>query len=178
MLQFSELDATWRKSLFDENPVAMALVAGDHRFLRCNDAYCRLVGFGRSELLHRTWQSITHPDDVEGDSSGAESLKADPSLDEYTIHKRYLAKSGDAVWANLYVRAVRDEDDKFLCYFIIAIPIQKSGGGNDSPESKKPQGVLEWVKRNPKDAALLGGAAIAIFGRDSVIEVVKALLLK
>lgn len=176
MLQFSELDTTWRKCLFDENPVAMALVAGDHRFLRCNDAYCRLVGFGRGELLHRTWQSITHPDDVEGDSSGAESLKNDSSLDEYTIHKRYLAKGGDVIWADLYVRAVRDDEDKFFCYFIVAVPIQKSGGSNLEPA--KPQGIFEWIKRNPKDAALLGGAAVAIFGRDSVIEIVRALLIK
>lgn len=178
MLQFAELDSTWRKCLFDENPVAMALVAGNHRFLRCNDAYCALTGYSRSELLQRSWQQITHPDDVEGDQAGADELQAHPEADLYTVAKRYLTKQGGTLWINLCVRAVRDEDDKFICYFIIAVPIPRTGGGNDSPESKKPQGVLEWVKRNPKDAALLGGAAIAIFGRDSVIEVVKALLLK
>jgi len=175
MRQFTELDDNWKRLLFDESPIAMALVDSNHRFLRCNDAYCRLVGFGRSELINRTTQSITHPDDSEGDTAGAESLRLDPHADLYTITKRYLSKNGEIVWANLHVRAVRD-GNKFHCFYVIAIPITHAN--HEIAVVQQPQGLIDWLKSHPRDAVFLGGAAVAIFGRDAVIELVKVLLTR
>jgi|GEM_PF-2017804 len=177
MQSFDGLDDNWRRSLFDEAPAPMALVAGDHRFLRCNDAYCRLVGYGRSELLNRTWKSITHPDDVDGDTHGAESLKSDAKSDVYTITKRYIHKEGEVVWTNLFVRAVRIEG-QFQCFYVVANPIQHTRRGPSEAVASKPKGIVEWVKANPRDSLLVSTAAIAVFGRDTVVEFVKSLLLK
>ena len=51
------------RAAFEDAAVGMALVAVDGRWLRVNDALCRIVGYSRSELLTRTRQDITHPDD-------------------------------------------------------------------------------------------------------------------
>lgn len=177
MQHFDELHDTWRRLLFDENPLPMALVAADHRFSRCNDSFVRLVGYSRGELLRRTWQSITHPDDIEGDQSGADSLKSDERSDLYTVTKRYLGKSNEVVWVNLYVRAVWDEG-KFSCYYVVASPVNQQDHRAAPAVASKPQGIVEWLKANPRDSLLLGGAAVAIFGRDSVIEFIRALLMK
>ena len=55
-------DARFRLA-FDRAPVAMALEGPDGRFLRVNDAFCRLTGYTESELLARTAEDICHPDD-------------------------------------------------------------------------------------------------------------------
>lgn len=175
MQTFDELDSAWRKCLFDESPIAMAVVALDHRFVRSNHSFCELVGYSHSEIYIRTWQSITHPDDVAGDQSGAETLKHDPSADIYTTTKRYLHKRGHSVWVNLHVRGVWDEG-KFHSYFVVAVPSPDQTEKQVAVHPK--QSIVEWIKSHPSDAVLMGGAASLILGRDTLLEIVKALLLK
>lgn len=175
MQRFEDLDSTWTRCLFDEAPVAMALVAASSRFTRCNDAFCRLVGYARSELIARTWQSITHPDDVAGDEDGAEQLRHDPKHEVYTVAKRYLSKHGEIVWINLHVRAVWDEGT-FVCYYIIALPIAQHG--SHTPVAAKPKTLLEWVKSDPKSAVVVAGAASMFLGRDTLIALIHYLIGK
>jgi len=175
MQTFDELDSTWRRCLFDESPIGMVLVAPNHRFVRSNGAFNSIVGYSHSELYIRTWQSITHPDDVSGDQSGAEELKRDQKSDIYTVTKRYIHKRGHSVWVNLHVRAVWSNDE-FHSYFVIAIPCQEQAEHRITITPK--QSVFDWIKANPRDAMLMGGAASLIIGRDTLLEIVKALLSK
>ena len=175
MQSFDKLDSNWRQIIFDEIPIALALVSPNHRFARSNDAFCELVGYSRSELAQRTWQSITHPDDVAGDQSGADRLKVDASSDTYTVTKRYLHKCGHSIWVNLYVRAVWN-NGQFLCYYIIAIPSQEQP--SSAPSSPSKPSLIEWCKANPRDTFLMISAASLLLGRDSVLEIIKAYLLK
>jgi len=175
MQQFHELDETWVRCLFNESPIPMALVAADDRFTRLNSAFCALVGYGRAELLARTGHSITHPDDVAGDEAGASELKLDRNNDVYTITKRYISKAGVVVWVDLHVRAVWD-GETFVCHYVIAAPCHRGGAPAAPAVASKPVSYLEWIKSNPKDAAILGAAAIAIFGRDTFVSLIKAWL--
>ena len=173
MQRFDELDSDWLRALFDEAPTAMALVAPNHHFTRCNTAFCALVGYARFELVARTWQSITHPDDVGGDTAGAEQLKLDKSRDVYTVAKRYLSKSGGIVWVNLHVRSVWD-GDVFVCYYVVALPVAEYGAM--PAVVAKPKGLLEWAKANPKDAAIIATAASLFLGRDSFQALIQFLI--
>jgi len=51
---------------FEDAATGMALVAPDGRFLRVNRALCELVGYAEGELLAKSFQDITHPDDLQG----------------------------------------------------------------------------------------------------------------
>jgi len=159
----------WVAALFDECPVPMAVVAADHRFSRCNDAYCALTGFARGELLARKWQSITHPDDVDGDQDGADRVRGDDARNHYSVVKRYLTKNGGVAWVNLHVRAIFEEG-RFSCYFVIAVPLASHDATAIIP---KPTGFVEWSKRNPRDAIILALAAGLFVGRDELIELLK-----
>ncbi len=82
-------------------------------FLRMNDKFCRLVGYGRDELLDMTFLQVTHPDDRESSSEGiARLLRGE--IREYVAEKRYLRKDGGVAWSQLAVALVRDKDGKPL----------------------------------------------------------------
>jgi PAS domain S-box-containing protein/diguanylate cyclase (GGDEF)-like protein len=94
---------------FDQAPIGMALVSPDGRFLRVNDAVCDIVGRSADELLHTTFQEITHPDDLDIDLDFVDQV-LEGSLESYAIEKRYFHGSGEVVWALLHVSLVRDAD--------------------------------------------------------------------
>lgn len=176
MRQLDELPESLRKAIFDEHPSPMALVLPTHRFHRCNDAYCHMLGYSRSELLAKTWQSITHPDDVDGDLSGAEALKHNPGFSRYTIDKKYISKFEDIIRVKLNVQAVW-LNEEFQGYLVVAYPFERKSAPT-APLVVKPKGLMEWIKDNPRDAILVSCAAGIVLGRDVVLEIAKSLLLK
>jgi len=92
---------------FDTAPQGMALVGLDGRWLEVNDALCRMLGYGRSELLGLDFQRITHPDDLAADLQFIEQLLAG-QIDSYQMEKRYLDSQGRLLWSLLSVSLVRD----------------------------------------------------------------------
>jgi len=178
MHPLDSLTNEWADALFEAAPLPMAIVAPDHRFVRCNASYLELTGYSRGELVGRTWQSITHPDDLQGDQSGADAAQQDPKHPHYSIEKRYLTKRGEVVWVHLYVRGIW-EAGKFQCYFVTAAR-QTLTRTNETQEIKtaKADGFTEWAQKNPKDAGLIVLALATFLGRDAVIDLAKSVFQK
>ena len=59
---------------FEQAAVGMAHVAPDGRFLRINQLLCDIVGHVQAELLARTLQDMTHPDDLDADLESARQV--------------------------------------------------------------------------------------------------------
>lgn len=89
--------------------MGMALVALDGRWLDANEAFSSLVGYTRLELRELTFQDITHPDDLAADVHLANQM-AKGLIPSYQMDKRYLHRSGHAVWVSLTASMVRDRD--------------------------------------------------------------------
>ncbi len=106
-------------SVFKYAAIGMALVAPDGRWLKVNPALCASIGYSEEELLHRTFQDITHPDDLEVDLENVRQLLAG-KISSYHMEKRYCHRDGHVVWALLSVSLVRDEREEPL-YFISQI---------------------------------------------------------
>jgi PAS domain S-box-containing protein len=87
--------------------IGMAIVAPDGRWIEVNPALCRLVGYSREELLARTFQEITHPDDLKTDLKFVAQM-LNGEIETYQMEKRYLHKGGHIVWVLLSVSLVRD----------------------------------------------------------------------
>jgi PAS domain S-box-containing protein len=104
---------------FDAAPIGKALVAPDGRFLRVNRSLCDLVGYSEAELLARTFQDITHPDDLDADLAFVRRMLAD-EIQTYQMEKRYFHKDGRVVWILLSVSLVRAADGAPL-FFISQI---------------------------------------------------------
>jgi len=101
---------------FDDAPIGMALVGPDGRFLRVNRTLAQITGYEEAELLERTFQQITHPDDLEADVEQMELvLRGEASA--YRMEKRYLRGDGSIVWVMLSVSLIRGPDGAPL-YFV------------------------------------------------------------
>src|SRR5918998_1428851 len=53
------------RATFEQAAVGVAHVSPHGSWLRVNQKLCEILGYAREELLERTYQDITHPDDLE-----------------------------------------------------------------------------------------------------------------
>jgi diguanylate cyclase (GGDEF)-like protein/PAS domain S-box-containing protein len=104
------------KVAFESGVSGMALVSPDGRYLRVNRALREMTGYSEQELLQRTFQSITHPDDVIVDIDRLRALLRG-EIDVYETEKRYLHRNGRDVWVQVGVKTIRDEQGR-VAYFI------------------------------------------------------------
>jgi len=104
------------EGFFENASVGMVMAGLDGRFMQVNDAICTMLGYSEQELLTRTFQSITHPDDLEPDLASVSRLLAG-EIDSFQMEKRYLGKRGNTVWISLNASVVRDPAENPV-YFI------------------------------------------------------------
>lgn len=112
--QVTESEQRFRGA-FEAAAIGMALVTLSGRFSKVNDALCQIVGYPREELLQKTFQDITHPDDLDIDLSLVRKLAAG-EIPHYQLDKRYFHRSGRVVWIRLSASAVRDEQGRPVQY--------------------------------------------------------------
>lgn len=108
------LDAT-----FEQAAVGVALLSPDGHWLRTNRKLCDIVGYTQQELLSRTFQDITHPDDLDADLDNVRRMLAG-EIDSYSMEKRYFHKNGSLVWINLTV-GLAWKSDNTPDYFISVV---------------------------------------------------------
>jgi len=95
------------RATFEQAAVGIAHVAPDGGWIRVNDRLCEIVGYPREELLEKTFQEITHPDDLDADLVQAGQLLVG-DIETYSMEKRFNRKDGSVVWTNLTGSLVRD----------------------------------------------------------------------
>jgi len=96
------------QNAFEHAAIGIALVAPDGSWLRVNRSVCEITGYSEAELLQRTFQDITHPDDLERDLANANKLLAG-EIETYQTEKRYFHKNGSVVWVLLSVSLFRED---------------------------------------------------------------------
>jgi PAS domain S-box-containing protein len=99
----------------DEAPIGMALVGLDGRFILVNRALCEIVGYSPAELTKLTFQSVTHPDDLDADLALVGRLTRG-EIPRYQLAKRYFRKNGTIVDIMLSASILRDRDGAPLLY--------------------------------------------------------------
>jgi PAS domain S-box-containing protein len=92
---------------FAQAPIGMALIGLDGRWIKVNRAVCEITGWTEAELLHRTFQDITHPDDLDADLAQVQRLLTG-EISDYQMEKRYITRSRGEIWVLLSVTLVRD----------------------------------------------------------------------
>lgn len=116
--KLKESEARFRRA-FEDSAIGEALVAPDGKFLQVNSSLCEIVGYRETELLQKTFQEITHPDDLDLDLNYLRQMLSG-EIRTYQMEKRYFHKLGSLVWVLLSVSLVRNLDGEVL-YFISQI---------------------------------------------------------
>ena len=107
------------QSAFEFAAIGMALVSPEGKWLRVNRSVCQITGYSEKELLQRTFQDITHPDDLELDLENVRKMLAG-EIETYQMEKRYYRRDGEIVWVLLSVSLVRTKSGEPL-FFISQI---------------------------------------------------------
>jgi diguanylate cyclase (GGDEF)-like protein/PAS domain S-box-containing protein len=113
-----ESEQRFRRS-FDNATIGMALVGTDGCWLQVNRSLCDMLGYSEEELLGKTFQDITHPDDLDVDLDNLGRMLAGETR-TYQTEKRYFHREGHVVWILLSVSMVHDEEGELL-YFVSQI---------------------------------------------------------
>jgi PAS domain S-box-containing protein len=107
--ELAEREAQFRTT-FDQAAIGCAHVSLDGHWLRMNQKICETVGYSREELLQKTFQDITHPEDLAGDLALVEKLSAG-SISFYSLEKRYIRGDASIIWARITVSLRRSAPD-------------------------------------------------------------------
>ena len=97
------------RAIFDQAPIAMALVDRQGHPTISNSPLSKMVGYSNDELSKMKFSDFTYPEDVDKNlNQFAELLQGKISM--YSMEKRYVHKNGNLIWANLFVTILRDEN--------------------------------------------------------------------
>ncbi|MDQ3910594.1 MAG: PAS domain S-box protein, partial [Actinomycetota bacterium] len=88
------------RATFEQAAVGIAQTAPDGSWLRVNDKLCDIVGYTREELLRKSFQDVTHPDDLSENVEHVRRLLAG-EVESFSMEKRYIRKDGSAIWTNV-----------------------------------------------------------------------------
>ena len=112
------------RATFEQAATGIAHIAPDGRIMLVNEQFCRLLGFSREELLARNAKDITHPDDIGLEAAHMRELLAGGDA-TYTLEKRYLARDGRSVWANITCSLVRADEGQPQYFITVAEDISE-----------------------------------------------------
>jgi PAS domain S-box-containing protein len=113
-------ESEWRfREVFEHAPFGMSVAGPDGRIIQVNEAFCRMLGYSEQDLPGRLWSELVHPDDLEPSLQMGEQLRRDPDRC-VEAEKRYIHRSGNAVWGRMRMSAVRDTDGRPR-YFVVHV---------------------------------------------------------
>jgi PAS domain S-box-containing protein len=131
------------------------------RFTRVDRFICELLGYEARDLLGRSIQDITHPEDWPSNLSLLERLQTHE--EPFTITKRYLRSDGSVIWVQAYVTKLRDaEGQGSICAMIRPVLPQMrepERGGKAVPEHGEktvPEGAGRPCLPGPRPSGWMG----------------------
>ncbi|EKD30711.1 MAG: hypothetical protein ACD_77C00487G0021 [uncultured bacterium] len=124
------------RNYFENSPLGKSITGIDGS-LKVNQAFCRMLGYTKEELLQINWREITHPDDLQLSENAIKSL-INGEQEIIWFEKRYIRKDRDIVWTEVSSKLQKDAEDK-PSYFISTI--------QDITERKQAQKQLKLLGR-------------------------------
>jgi diguanylate cyclase (GGDEF)-like protein/PAS domain S-box-containing protein/hemerythrin-like metal-binding protein len=98
------------RAVFEHTTAAMARNSPNGEFIEVNDAFCKLFGYSREEIVaqHLSWQQLVHPEHLKEGLSLVKQLLSGEIAD-FKLELRYLHKEGEVIWGSLQVALIRDQ---------------------------------------------------------------------
>ena len=172
------------RNAMEHSAIAMCLVAPDGTFETVNAALCALLGRDDATLRATSWQTLTHPDDVEVDQALVADVLAG-RIESCFLRKRFLRPDGSVVWGDLSVSCVRDEQGNFRHFVTQIVDVTAQLAAEHALRASEEQyrllveessdfllrtqgteGIIHWV--SPSVTRVLGWEPSEVMGRPAL----------
>ncbi len=117
-----------------------------------NDAFCKLVGYTRDELIGTHYNRFTHPDDIPMAYAKAQ-LMLNGSTDSYEIEKRYIVRDKSVVWIKMLISAKREADGSIGTIMCIAQDISERKRAEEMLQ--RSENILKFILGSTDSAFIL-----------------------
>lgn len=99
------------RAAFEYSALGMSLMDITGKWIRINESFCRILGYTNKELMSRTLDEVTHPEDRDKDRPLVKEV-LNGAQKSYHLEKRFLHKNGTVVWVHQASSVVHDIDYK------------------------------------------------------------------
>ncbi|MBT3069647.1 PAS domain S-box protein [Rhodomicrobium sp. Az07] len=163
----AEIDrALWEsrfRSIYKYSLAGIAITGADGRFLECNPAYSKLVGYSESELREKHFSELFHPDECDEHVELSRAMQAG-EISFVDVEGRYVHKSGRPVWTRKIISLLPDEAGAGPHRaMVLATNITKRKQAEDALRESERR---ERLRRQDLEAVLEAVPAAVIFGED------------
>ncbi len=93
------------RSIFENSAMGVILLDLEGRLVRCNPAFCAMIGYPEPELTAMRFKDFTHPEDIPKSLREFKELLAG-EREYYQFEKRYITSKGDSIWTRLTVSRI------------------------------------------------------------------------
>jgi PAS domain S-box-containing protein len=114
------------RATFEQAAVGIAHIDTEGKFLRVNRKICEILGYHREEMLTKTVQDVTYPQDLQADLD-LKSQVLSGEIHTYKLEKRLIRKDSSITWVNLTSSLVREPtgEPKYLIRVIEDISLRR-----------------------------------------------------
>jgi PAS domain S-box-containing protein len=98
------------KNIFDYSYVGIALGNPEGMIIEVNEEFARMTAYTKEELCQMHFNDFTHPDDRAKEAQMLEKLMRG-EIEYYSIEKRYLNKTGEILWMDATISALRNSEN-------------------------------------------------------------------
>lgn len=111
-----------QNAIFEAAPIGMAIASPKGIILQVNEAFCNTTGYQPNDLINKSFEWFTHPDDLESNKDRNKQIITG-KIDSHQMEKRYFHKDGSIIHIILKVTSLNDADGKveFLLAQIVDI---------------------------------------------------------
>lgn len=102
------LDSLVYNRAFDVSPQGICVIDPQGVYVDVNQTFADLLGYSdKNELIGKSIESVTHPDDLEMDLEMTKKIFAG-DIDSFELDKRFVKKNGDVTWLKLHANTHND----------------------------------------------------------------------
>ncbi|HET7776034.1 MAG TPA: PAS domain S-box protein, partial [Azospira sp.] len=98
------------RSQFALGNIGIAITSPAKHWLQVNPHLCHMLGYTEAELHGKTWEELTHPDDLSLSLTTFQRL-LDGEVDDYELDKRFIRRDGEALHVHVTVSCYRAEGE-------------------------------------------------------------------
>ena len=132
---------------FAQASVGMAITDLKGHFIRVNRAYSALTGYSENELCVRDFFGVTHSDDLLKIKQSIAKLHRGET-DSFVIQQRYMKKSGDVLWVQNSVSAIRGADGSTVSFIALTENI------TEHKRAEEERSLLATIVESSEDAII------------------------